>query len=416
VLDPGHMLKESSALDPLGDQVLAGIRVVDLGHALAGPFAATMLGDFGAEVIKIEPPGTGDPMRRLGPRKKGVPLWWKAAGRNKKSVTLDFRNKAGRDILLAIVRSSDVLVENFRPGTLEKYGLGWDELSRENARLVMLRISGFGQSGPTARRPGFGRIAEAMSGAAQLTGDPNGPPVHVGYSLADTLSGLMGAYGILLALLGRQRTGAGECIDLALYEPLFRLIDWQVIAYEQLGILPVRAGNGFPVVLEGVAAGVARTSDGIWMSYSAATDSVLVRLIEMIYEEPVTAMENFATADKRRLRCRDVEAALDEWIAARTAGEVEIEFAKHEAVIGRVYDMDTIWADPTYRARDDIVKVADDDFGTVSMHGVLPKLLGRPGRVRAAGEGLGAHTAEVLREFAGVDEEALAELRRQGVV
>lgn len=398
------------------EQVLAGIRVVDIGHALAGPFAATLLGDFGAEVIKIEPPGTGDPMRRLGPRKDGVPLWWKAAGRNKKSVTLDFRHPAGREILLAIVRKSDVVVENFRPGTLEKHGLGWVDLNRANPALVMLRISGFGQTGPTAGRPGFGRVAEAMSGAAQLTGDPEGSPVHVGYSLADTLSGLMGAYGVVLALLGKERTGIGECIDLALYEPLFRLIDWQVIVHEQLGILPTRAGNGFPVVLEGVAAGVARTADGVWMSYSAATDSVLVRLIEMIYGEPVTAREKFATAEMRRIHCRDVEAHLDKWIAARTATEVEAEFAEHQAVIGRVYDMETIWSDPTYRARGNIVTVADEDFGAVSMHGIIPNLLQRPGAVRTVGEALGAHTAEVLRDLAGVDESTLADLTSKGVV
>jgi crotonobetainyl-CoA:carnitine CoA-transferase CaiB-like acyl-CoA transferase len=400
----------------LSDQVLAGIRVIDLGHALAGPFAATMLGDFGAEVIKIEPPGTGDPMRRLGPRKEGVPLWWKAAARNKKSVTLDFRHPKGREILLSIVRKSDVLVENFRSGTLEKHGLGWEELRRANPSLVMLRISGFGQTGPTPGRPGFGRVAEAMSGAAQLTGDPEGSPVHVGYSLADTLSGLMGAYGVLLALLGKERSGVGECIDLALYEPLFRLIDWQVIVYEQLGIVPTRAGNGFPVVLEGVAAGVARTADGVWMSYSAATDSVLVRLIEMIYGEPVSARVEFATVDMRRTHCRDVEAHLDAWIAARTANEVEAEFAEHQAVIGRVYDMETIWSDPSYRARGDIVTVSDQDFGAVSMHGVIPKLLERPGAVRTVGEALGAHTAEVLREMAGIDEPTLADLSRKGVV
>jgi crotonobetainyl-CoA:carnitine CoA-transferase CaiB-like acyl-CoA transferase len=398
------------------DQVLAGIRVIDLGHALAGPFAATMLADFGADVIKIEPPGTGDPMRRLGPRKDGVPLWWKAAGRNKKSVTLDFRVPAGREILLTLIRQSDIVVENFRPGTLEKYGLGWEDLKAVNPGLVMLRISGFGQAGALAQRPGFGRTAEAMSGAAQLTGDPAGPPVHVGYSLADTLTGLMGAYGVLLALIGRQRTGTGECIDIALFEPLFRLIDWQVIVHEQLGILPVRAGNGFPVVLEGVAAGVARTADDVWMSYSAATDSVLVRLIEMIHERPVGEIEEYQTVDLRRVRCREVETALEEWIRARSVEEVEAEFAKHQAVIGRVYDMETIASDPTYRARGDIVSLPDEDFGSVSMHGVIPKLVGRPGAVRSVGERLGAHTAEVLEALAGVDEATLERLRQDGTV
>ncbi len=398
------------------EQVLSGIRVVDLGHALAGPFAATMLGDFGAEVIKIEPPGTGDPMRRLGPRKEGVPLWWKAAARNKKSVTLDFRKPAGKRILLEIIKHSDVLAENFRPGTLERYGLGWEDLRVANPRLVMLRISGFGQEGPGSMRPGFGRTAEAMSGAPQLTGDPGRSPVHVGYSLADTLTGLMGAYGILMALLGRNNTGEGDCIDLALFEPLFRLIDWQVIVHDQLGILPVRAGNGFPVVLEGVAAGVARSADGVWMSYSAATDSVLVRVIEMLFGRPVEELEDYRTLEARRVRCREVEALVDRWIGDRSVDEIEKEFARHEAVIGRVYDMNTIALDPTYLAREDIVSVPDEDFGCVSMHGVVPKLLRRPGAVKWVGEPLGHHTAEVLRELAGVDAEELEALRVEGVV
>ena len=283
---------------PMPEPVLSGLRVIDLGHALAGPFAATLLADHGADVLKIEHPERGDPMRRLGPRKDGVPVWWKAAGRSKRSVALDFSTPRGREILLELVEHSDVLVENFRPGTLERRGLGWDDLHRVNPRLVMLRISGFGQHGPHASRPGFGRTAEAMSGAAQLTGFPDGPPIHVGYSLADTLTGLMGAFGIMLALHGRERSGEGDCIDLALYEPLFRLIDWQAIVYDQLGIAGMRAGNAFPAVLEGVAAGVAQTTDGIWLSYSAATDSVLERLVALMTAEGV--VEPGATPRPRR--------------------------------------------------------------------------------------------------------------------
>jgi formyl-CoA transferase len=255
-----------------------------------------------------------------------------------------------------------------------------------------------------------------MSGSAQLTGDPNGPPGHVGYSLADTLAGLMGAYGILLALIGRARDGAGECIDLALYEPLFRLIDWQVIVYDQLGMAPVRAGNGFPEALEGVAAGVAKTSDGVWMSYSAATDSVLSRLIEMIYSKPLDSMDEFASAELRRRQCRDIEERLDAWIEARTAAEVEATFAEHDAVVGRVYDMADIWTDPTYRERDNIISVADPDYGAVSMHGVVPKLVTRPGVVQSVGEPLGAHTSQVLRELADLDDDAIADLMKQGVI
>lgn len=397
-------------------QVLDGIRVVDLGHALAGPFAATMLGDFGADVLKIERPQAGDPMRRLGPRKDGVPLWWKAAGRNKRSVTLDFTKPRGRELLCELIRASDVVVENFRPGTLERHGLGWDDLRAINPRLVMLRISGFGQSGPYRTRPGFGRTAEAMSGAAELTGLPEGPPIHAGYSLADTLTGLMGAFGILLALVGRDRQDVGDCIDLALYEPLFRLIDWQVVVYDQLGVVPHRAGNAFPVALEGVAAGVARTSDGTWMSYSAATDSVLERLIRFILGEDAHRSQMYATAEARRTNAAHVQEAVSAWIGTQTAAEVKAAFEKNEAVVGEVYSMETIWNDEGYRARENIVNVEDDDCGSIAMHGVIPHFMSRPGEVRWTGAALGEHTEDVLIELAGVDAHEISQLRQEGVI
>jgi crotonobetainyl-CoA:carnitine CoA-transferase CaiB-like acyl-CoA transferase len=395
---------------------LAGLRVLDIGHALAGPFAATLLGDFGAEVIKVERPGEGDAMRRLGPRKGGVALWWKAAARNKRSITLDFTKPLGRDILIELARRSDVLVENFRPGTLERHDLGWETLHELNPRLVMLRISGFGQTGPRSSQPGFGRIAEAMSGSAQLTGEPDGPPTHVGYSLADTATGLTGAFGAVVALLGRVRTGEGACIDLALYESLFRLIDWQVIAYDQLGSVPTRAGNAFPALLEGVAAGVARSADGVWISYSAATDSVLARLIDLVAGEGALEDPRFADAEDRRLHVREVEAAAATWIAERSAAEVEEDFAAAQAVAGRVYDAEAIFEDPSYRERGDLVEVADEELGTVTMHGVVPHIGGQPERVHSTGPALGRDTCAVLGELLGLDSEEVERLREEGVV
>lgn len=401
---------------PVGDPPLEGLRVVDLGHALAGPFAATLLADFGAEVLKVERPGSGDPMRNLGPRKDGIALWWKAAARNKRSVTLDFGSDEGRELLLRLVEASDVLVENFRPGTLERHGLGWDTLREVNPRLVMLRISGFGQTGADSPRPGFGRTAEAMSGAAQLTGYPDGPPIHVGYSIADMTTGMMGALGVLLALLGRERDGAGDCIDLALYEPLFRIIDWQVVFHDQLGLVGERAGNRFPAVLEGVAAGVARSADGVWLSYSAATDSVLGRLVELAFGDGALEQPRFATVDGRRDAVDEVQSRLETWIAARTADEVERVFAERHAVIGRVFDAAEIADDRCYRERDNVVAVDDPDLGEIRMHGVMPKLLGRPGAVRSTGPALGEHTADTLARLAGVGDGELAELAAKGVV
>jgi formyl-CoA transferase len=396
--------------------ILDGIRVLDLGHALAGPYAATMLGDFGAEVIKVERPGRGDAMRQLGPRKDGKPLWWKAAARNKRSITLDFTQAEGREILLDLVRVSDVLVENFRPGTLERHDLGWERLHELNPRLVMLRISGFGQEGPEAHRPGFGRIAEAMSGAAQLTGEPDGPPIHVGYSLADTLTGLTGAYGVLLCLLGRERGGEGMCIDLALYESLFRLIDWQVIVHDQLGIVPERAGNAFPGVLAGVAAGAARSADGVWVSYSAATDSVLERMVRLAFGEAGLEDPRFADAESRRLHVAELREQVEAWIGERSFEEVESAFAAAHAVAGPVFDMERISRDPQVRFRENVIAVEDSDFGEVRMHGVVPRVVEAPGEVRSVGPELGEHTAEVLGEVLGIEGERVEELRRAGVV
>lgn len=395
---------------------LEGTRVIDLGHALAGPFAATMLGDFGAEVLKIEKPGTGDAMRNLGPRKAGVPLWWAAAARNKKSVTLDFTTPAGRDLLLDMLRLSDVLVENFRPGTMERYGLGPDELRDANPRLVMVRISGFGQTGPDRARPGFGRIAEAMSGASQLTGERDGPPGHVGYSLADTLSGLMGAFGALVCLLNRNATNEGDCVDLALYEPLFRLIDWQVIVYEQLGIVPERNGPNFPSVLEGVSAGVVQSIDGVWMSYSAATDNVMQRLIRLALGEEALTEPRFADVAARRRNTIEVQRAVEQWMSARTEDEIARGFLDCDAVAGRVYDVSDIWADDGYRARGNIITVEDQDLGEVAMHGVIPHIREHGGRVASTGPALGQHTDEVLSTWLGLSGDQIVDLRKRRVI
>lgn len=413
---PGTRTPKSAARPPRPRLPLAGTRVIDLGHALAGPFAASMLGDFGAEVLKIERPTTGDAMRNLGPRKAGHALWWKAAARNKKSVTLDFGSTEGRLLLLNLVRLSDVLVENFRPGTLERHDLGPDVLHEVNPRLIIVRVSGFGQTGPDHTRPGFGRIAEAMSGASQLTGARQGAPGHVGYSLADTLSGVMGAFGALICLLNRMVTDRGDCVDVALYEPLFRLIDWQVIAYDQLGIVPVRNGDSFPSALEGVAAGVVQTKNGVWVSYSAATDSVTERLITLALGQDALLESRFATVESRRLHTADIEEAVEEWIANHTYAEVEQRFAECDAVAGRVYDISDIWSDDGYRARGNIIKVHDEDLGEVAMHGVIPHIDGHPGRVSTTGPSLGEHTEEVLTNLLALSSEEIAGLRERHVI
>lgn len=395
---------------------LEGIRVVELGHALSGPFAATLLADFGAEVLKIEAPGKGDQMRLLGLRKDGIPLWWKVAARNKQSVTLDFTTDEGRDLLLALIEKSDVVVENFRPGVLERHGLSWETLRARKRGIVMLRISGFGQAGTRARQPGFGRIGEAMSGALQLTGESGGAPMHAGYSLVDTVTGLMGAFGVLVALTGRSRTGDGDCIDLALYEPLFRLIDWQVIMHDQLGVVPERAGNSFPATMQGAAAGVHRTTDGIWLSYSAGSDSALSRLAELLDGPQALRTGPFSTPEGRWSNYHLLQDAAGRWIASRTASEALEQFRSAGCVISPVYDMDTIRGDITVRERQNIVEVDDEELGTVRMQGVVPRLTEYPGRVERTGPALGADTEAVLARVLGMTGEAVAALRHKGVL
>lgn len=401
----------------MSKQLLDGVRVIDLGHAIAGPFAATMLADFGADVIKIEKPGQGDGLRRMGVRKDGVPIWWKIAARNKRSVTLDFTKEAGKAALLKLVEKSDVLVENFRPGTLERHGLGWEDLRAVNPRLVMLRVSGYGQFGPNSHRPGFGRIAEAMSGAAQLTGDPEGPPMLVGYSLADELAGLMGAFGVLAVLVSRARDGIGDCIDIALYEPSFRLIDWQVSVFQQLGTVPVRAGNTLPASLvEGVTGGMARSKDGVWMAYSAATDSVVVRLVRLVFGEEGFSNPLYATVEDRRVHHGELQQAVNDWVSQRSGADVEAAFEAAEAVIAPVYDVAMMMSDPTFAARGNIISVEDPDFGDLAMPAPSPLVMGAPGDVRWTGPRLGEHTAEVLTSVAGLSPDDVEALQKEGVV
>jgi crotonobetainyl-CoA:carnitine CoA-transferase CaiB-like acyl-CoA transferase len=385
---------------------LGGVRVLDVGHALAAPMAATLLGDFGAEVIKVERPDGGDAMRQLGASKDGVPLWWKVAARNKKSITLNITVPEGKDLLERLVEHADVLVENYRPGTLERLGLGWEHLHALNPRLVMLRISGYGQTGSRRLQPGFGRAGEAMSGLVQLTGFKDGPPVHVGYSLADTVTGLMGAYAVMMALYWRAQSGEGQYIDLALYETLYRLIEWQVITYDQLGVVPVRDGNNFPFPLSSVLANVYRTRDDRWVTVSAATAVVVRRVASMLGLPPDADLSNVKSIDRR----------LAAWIAERSLDDVLAAFERADAVAAPVFDMEMIACDPTYQARGGIVTVDDPELGPVRMQGVVPALSRTPGSVKWSGPELGAHNAEVYGQLLKLSDVELDRLRQSRVI
>ncbi|MGV9678698.1 CaiB/BaiF CoA transferase family protein [Nocardia sp. NPDC003482] len=390
---------------------LAGIRVLDVATLFAGPMAATLLGDFGAEVIKIEHP-RGDPARGHGPQRDGVGLWWKMLGRNKKSVTLYLGSAAGQRLFRRLVADADVVVENFRPGTLERWGLGYEALRELNPRLVLARVTGFGQFGPYARRPGFGTLAEAMSGFAALTGEPDGPPTLPPFGLADGVAALTTAYAIMTALRARERDGVGQQVDLAIIEPIMALLGPQLIAYDQLGELPKRSGNRSA---HNAPRNVYRTGDGGWVAVSTSANSIAARVMRLVGRPDLVERPWFETGAGRAAHADELDAAVSRWIAARGVEEVVREFEKAEAAVAPIYTAADIVTDPQYRALETVTAVPDDELGRVRMQNVLFRLSETPGRIRWAGPAPGAHTAEVLGRY-GIDAEELARLRAAGVV
>ncbi|MEX0666422.1 MAG: CoA transferase [Acidimicrobiia bacterium] len=397
-------------------EALDDLRVIDVGHVLAGPFAATLLGDLGADVIKIEPP-EGDGLRRLGPRKDDRPLWWTVAGRNKRCITLDLRTPEGQELLMRLARDADVLVENFRPGTMERWNIGWERLHAENPRLIMLRISGYGQQSAASNpKPMFGRPSEALSGALHLSGFPQGPPNHIGFSLGDTSTALMGAYGVLAALHDRERTGTGQIVDLALFETLFRMIEWHIPTYDQLGVVTERAGNRFPLGL--MVGNVYQSADGKWLSMSAAAETVIRRMLLLVGGGQLADDPRFATPVSRNVP-ENMQALLDavgEWIAARSAQEVLDAFEEAGAVIAMAHDAADIVDSPAYKDRDAIITVDDPYLGPVKMPNAVPRLSASPGSVRWTGPDIGAHNEEIYCGLLGVTAEDLEKLRESGVV
>ncbi|NMI00114.1 CaiB/BaiF CoA transferase family protein [Pseudonocardia acidicola] len=384
---------------------LDGIRILEMGHAVAGPFAASLLADFGAEVIKVEQPGVGDSLRRMGPRIDGNSIWWSVGGRNKHSVTIDFKAPAGRELVLRLVGSCDAVVENYRPGVLERARLGWEELSAVNPRLVMLRVSGFGQTGPYSARGGFGKIAEAFSGATELTGNRGQAPLHPGYSLADATSGLMGAYGLMLALFERERSGEGQVIDLALYEPLLRMIEWQLPFAETQGHEPSRNGNQFPFN-EAFITDICATGDGGSVVVSAATSTSIASLQALLVtagQLPATETSSTATV-----------FALRRWCAERDQATATKELQANNVVAGGVNTASQIIADEHVQARGSVVRVPTTR-GDRSMPAALPMLSRTPGAVRWPGPELGEHTDDVLARCLDLTVAQLAQLRDDGV-
>jgi crotonobetainyl-CoA:carnitine CoA-transferase CaiB-like acyl-CoA transferase len=406
-------MTHTSAQDTaLPDGPLTGLRVLDLATLFAGPLAATMLGDFGAEVVKVEHPRRPDPARGHGPAKDGIGLWWKLLGRNKRTVTLDLSTKGGRAVLLRLAATADVVIENFRPGTLERWELGWPELSAANPGLVLARVTGFGQFGPYAHRPGFGTLAEAMSGFAAITGEPDAPPTLPPFGLADSIAGLATAYAVMTALTARDRTGRGQVVDMAIIEPILTVLGPQPLWYDQLNHVQRRTGNRSA---NNAPRNTYRTAEGTWVAVSTSAQSVAERVMRLV-GRPELIDEPWFTTGAGRARHADVlDDAVGSWIARRTRAEVLAAFEKAEAAVAPVYDVRDVMADPQYAALDTVTTVDDPELGPLRMQNVLFRLTGTPGAIRWAGRPHGADTEAVLTEL-GLSASEITALRAESVV
>ncbi len=383
------------------------IRVVEAATLFAAPFAGMLLGDFGADVIKVEHPRRPDPARGHGPSKDGEGLWFKSLARNKRLITLDLSKPEGADIFLRLVADADVVLENFRPGTLERWGLGWNELSAVNPRLVLARVTGFGQTGPYAHRPGFGTIAEAMSGFAALNGEADGPPLLPPLALADGVTGLATAFAVLAALRARERTGVGQVVDTSLVEPLLAVLGPQLAAYDLLGELQPRMGNRSS---HNAPRNVYRTADDAWVAVSASADSVAARVLRLVGRPDLVEQPWFATGAGRVEHVEEIDGAVASWIGERDRATVLAAFEAAEAAIAPVYDASDVLADPHLAA---IGAIADVEG--IKMPNVVARLSATPGEIRRAGGRQGEDTEAVLEEL-GVGAAALERLREDGVV
>lgn len=391
---------------------LEGVRVIDAATLFAGPLAATFLGDFGADVIKIEHP-KGDPIRTHGHSKNGVPLWWKMVGRNKRTITLSFSHPDGQALLCELVKSADVLVENFRPGTLERWGIGPDKLQAINPRLIILRTTGFGQTGPYASRPGFGTLAESLSGFAAITGFPDGPPTLPPFGLADGIAGLSGAIALMMALYHRDaRGGQGQVIDLAIIEPILTILGSQPTVYDQLGIVQERSGNRS---VNNAPRNTYRTRDEKWVAISTSATSIAERVLRLVGHPEVIDEPWFKSGAERAQHADKLDQYVGDWIAQRDNDEVIRAFEEAQAAVAPIYDVADVMRDPQYEHLESIISVSDEDLGQVKMQNVLFRMLATPGKVRWSGRRLGQDNEAVYSEL-GVRPERLAELRAVGVV
>jgi formyl-CoA transferase len=393
---------------------LAGLRVIEMGTLLAGPFCGQLLGDFGAEVIKIEPPGQGDPMREWGQEKShGMSLWWPVVARNKKSVTLNLREAAGQAIAKDLIARSDFLLENFRPGTMEKWKLGYEELRQVNPGLIMIRVSGFGQTGPYSKRAGFGAVGEAMGGLRYVCGDPSTPPSRMGISIGDSLAATFACIGALSALHHREKTGQGQMVDSAIYEAVLNMMESLVTEYDKAGYIRERQGAILPNV---APSNVYPTSDGKLILIAANQDTVFKRLAEAMQRPELAADPKYATHSSRGANQKELDDLISDWTRTITAEKLEQLMDEFGIPSGKIYRAPEMLADPHFQARNAIVTTMHPSLGRLRMQNVAPKLSLTPGSIHDPAPGLGQHNDEIYQGVLGFSKERMAELRSAGII
>jgi formyl-CoA transferase len=393
---------------------LVGVRVIEMGTLLAGPFCGQLLGDFGAEIIKVEPPKQGDPMREWGQEKShGMSLWWPVVARNKKSVTLNLRQPEGQAIARQLITKADILLENFRPGTLEKWGLGYEELRKINPGLIMVRVSGFGQTGPYSKRAGFGAVGEAMGGLRYVCGDPSTPPSRMGISIGDSLAATFACIGALSALHYRDQTGQGQIVDSAIYEAVLNMMESLVTEYDKAGYIRERQGAILPNV---APSNVYPTSDGKLILIAANQDTVFKRLTEAMGQTDLAADPRYATHSARGANQAELDGIISEWTKTIAAERLEQLMDDYGIPSGKIYRAPEMLADPHFQARNAIVSTEHPRFGELRMQNVAPKLSLTPGSVRSPAPDLGQHNKEIYQGLLGFTDERMAQLGASGTI
>ena len=392
---------------------IEGLRVIDASTVIAGPTVGMLLGDFGADVIKVEHP-QGDPLRETGYQKDGFGLWFKMANRNKRGITLNFNTARGQELFKTLILSADVVIENFRTGTMEKWGLGWEDLSNINPKLIMVRVTGFGQTGPYRNRPGFGTIAEAFSGFASVTGEADGPPTLPNFGLADGVAAAYGTFATMFALYHRDAKGGnGQYIDLSIYEPLFQVLGPQPLQFDQLGIIQKRWGNRSK---NNAPRNTYRTRDGHWVALSTNTPSIVRRVMTLCGGKKVSEDPRFQTPQDRVAHIEEIDGIVAAWIGRHDLQVVLEQFEKVEAAIGPAYNIGQIFQDPQYQARADIIEVLDEDLGPIKMTNAFPFMSETPAEIRHAGPRKGQHNHDILVGELGLSEHELVELEKDNVI